>query len=532
MRRTLKGFAGCAALVLALAFAGRANAAVCGDLNGNGSRSTADVVLLFRAVLENPDPAPLCGGAGASDCGDINADGGVSTADVVILFSSVLGNETLFPLCTGVGQDIACGSTISGSIASNKRMLECEYTLDGIVFVEPNAVLTITAGATIKGKSSPSNDPVSALVFRRDSKVNAPGTAAKPIIFTCDLGAGSRFPGCWGGVVLNGRAPVNVPGGEGLAEGLNNVPFGGTDGNDSSGLIRFVRVEFAGRILSPNNELNLFTMNAVGRGTTIDHIAVNQGLDDGFEWFGGNVNTKFMAATAMADDGLDWQLGTTGSLQYGYAAHSGINIDTAGSQEFEGDNNENGFDFTPRSKPKFCNVTAVGTRNQAGGNVQNYGMFLRRGTAGLIMKTISVNANTAGMTLRDSATANNACTAGAGALTGELNCQDCIFWKSGPSGTQYADTNAISGGNCNSAQIFGLWTSQATAPTRTIDPGLPANIGEVWPPVSPVPTTAANSNALDCKTVDAFFDTTGYVGAFQPGAASWLSSPWFDTSVN
>src|SRR5690606_21636769 len=116
----------------------------------------------------------------------------------------------------------------------------------------------------------------------------------------------------------------------------------------SSGLIRFARVEFAGRILSPNNELNLFTMNAVGRGTTIDHIHVNQGLDDGHEWFGGNVNTKFMSATGMADDGFDWQLGTTGSMQYGFAAHHGDNMDTSGSHSIEADNNENGFDFAPR----------------------------------------------------------------------------------------------------------------------------------------------------------------------------------------
>ena len=531
MRRTLKGFAGSVALLLALAFAGRAHAAVCGDLNGNGSRSTADVVLLFRAVLENPDPSPLCGGSGAGDCGDINADGSISTADVVILFSSVLGNETLFPLCTGAGNTRACGSTISGSIAANETWDACTYTLDGIVFVEPNVVLTIKAGAKIQGKASPTSDPTSALVFRRDSKINAPGTAASPIVFTCDEPAGSRFAGCWGGVFLNGRAPVNVPGGEGLAEGLDNVPFGGTDANDSSGLIRYARIEFAGRILSPNNELNLLTHNAVGRGTTEDHIVVNQGLDDGFEWFGGTVNSKYMVALAMADDGFDWQLGTVGSLQYGFGAHSGTNIDTAGSQGFEGDNNENGFDFVPRSKPKFCNVTSVGTRNQSGGNVQNYGMLLRRGTAGLIMKSIVINSNTAGMRMNDSATSNNACTAGAGALTGELNCQDCVFWKSGPSGTLYADTNAT-GGNCSSAQLFNLWTAQATAPTRTIDPGLAANTGEVWPPVSPVPSTAANSSAIDCKSVDAFFDTTGYVGAFAPGAASWLSTPWYDASIN
>ena len=531
MRKSFKGIVAGVAMLMALALAGRANAAVCGDLNGNGSRATADVVLLFRAVLENPDPSPLCGGAGALDCGDINADGGISTADVVILFSSVLGNETLFPLCTGAGTTRACGSTISGTIAANETWDACTYTLDGIVFVEPGVVLTIRAGATIKGDSTPTSDPTSALVFRRDSKINAPGTQASPIVFTCDLAPGARFAGCWGGVVLNGRAPLNVPGGEGLAEGLDNTPFGGTDANDSSGLIRFARVEFAGRILSPNNELNLFTMNAVGRGTTIDHIAVNQGLDDGFEWFGGNVNSKFMAATAMADDGLDWQLGTTSATQYAFAAHYGDNMDTAGSHTMEGDNNENGFDFAPRSKPRFCNATLVGTRNQANGNKTNHNMLLRRGTAAQILKTIAINANTSGVRMNDSATSNNACTAGAGALTGELNCQDCIFWKSGASGTAYADANAT-GGNCSTAQLFSLWTTQASAPTRTIDPGLAANTGEVWPPVSPVPTTAANSSAIDCKSVDAFFDTTGYVGAFQPGAASWLTSPWYDASIN
>src|SRR5690606_36595492 len=140
------------AMLMALALAGRANAAVCGDLNGNGSRATADVVLLFRAVLENPDPSPLCGGAGALDCGDINADGGISTADVVILFSSVLGNETLFPPCTGAGTTRASGSSISGTIAANETWDACTYTLDSIVFVEPGTVLTIRAGATIEGK--------------------------------------------------------------------------------------------------------------------------------------------------------------------------------------------------------------------------------------------------------------------------------------------------------------------------------------------------------------------------------------------
>ncbi|MFM7736024.1 MAG: dockerin type I repeat-containing protein, partial [Alphaproteobacteria bacterium] len=215
--------------------AGPALGALCGDLNGNGSRNVADVVLLFRAVLENPDPTPLCGGLGALDCGDTNADSNISVNDVVILFSSVLGNETLYPLCTGPGNVISCPggtATVSGSITTNQVWpSSCTILVDGTVFVEPGVVLTIQPGTTIKGKKSPSNPPPSAIVFRRDSKINAVGTAAAPIVFTSDQSPGARAPGDWGGIVLNGRAPVNCPGGECLAEGLSGTPFGGAEPN-------------------------------------------------------------------------------------------------------------------------------------------------------------------------------------------------------------------------------------------------------------------------------------------------------------
>ena len=39
-----------------------------------------------------------------------------------------------------------------------------------------------------------------------------------------------------------------------------------------------------------------------------------------------------------------------------------------------------------------------------------------------------------------------------------------------------------------------------------------------------------NTLAMDCKTIDPFFDTTNYVGAFRPGdpAGNWLTSPWIN----
>ena len=117
---------------------------------------------------------------GALSCGDMNKDGTISVADVVILFNAVLGNETLFPLCTGPGNVIACNSTVSGNINNNEifpagscagganngkdcdpnnaaatcpggTCSPCTTFLDGIVFVEPNVVLTIKAGADDQG---------------------------------------------------------------------------------------------------------------------------------------------------------------------------------------------------------------------------------------------------------------------------------------------------------------------------------------------------------------------------------------------
>ena len=68
--------------------------------------------------------------------------------------------------------------------------------------------------------------------------------------------------------------------------------------------------------------------NGVGRGTQIDHIQGNMGGDDCLEWFGGTVNVKYFVSSACADDGFDWQLGTTGARQYGLQVQYGPNLQT------------------------------------------------------------------------------------------------------------------------------------------------------------------------------------------------------------
>jgi hypothetical protein len=397
--------------------------------------------------------------------------------------------------------------------------------------------LTIESGTTVKGKKSPVRPAPSTLIFRRDSKINAVGTSAQPIVMTSDQPAGSRAPGDWGGLVINGRGPVNCPGNECLAEGLDSVPFGGTETNDSSGIFRFLRVEFAGKIVSTDNELNVITMNGLGRGTTADHIMANQGLDDTIEWFGGNINMKFLVSGGSADDNFDWQLGTTGAFQYGFAWQYAPNLQNTGNMGWEADNNENGRDLLPRSKPRFCNFTLVGARGQAGQDAaqESYGWLARQGTAGQIGNSIVTNFKSAGIQLRDPETAAVACNAGP-TLTGQLLMKNSSFFGNGTGGTvQCLDHSSTTGANCSSCSLYNLWKTQASGPVFEADPQFvnlnPTNYTGATP--DPRPQNAAfTNNNFDCKTFDSTFDTTGYVGAFQPGQPIWMTAPWVSFAIN
>ncbi|MBI1227142.1 MAG: T9SS C-terminal target domain-containing protein, partial [Bacteroidetes bacterium] len=135
---------------------------------------------------------------------------------------------------------------------------------NGCLYVTNNATLTIEPGTIIKGDAA-------ALIVLRGSKIIADGTAEQPIVFTSAKPAGQRAPGDWGGLALLGKAPINVPGGEATMEGGCDLSvYGGTDPNDNSGVLRYVRIEFAGIPFQPNNELNSLTLGGVGSGTTIE----------------------------------------------------------------------------------------------------------------------------------------------------------------------------------------------------------------------------------------------------------------------
>jgi hypothetical protein len=524
-----------------------ARAATCGDLNNSGGvtpRTIADVVLLFRAVLEEPDPSPLCGGAGVLDCGNVIAnpsDGAtqIKINDVVALFNSVLGNETLFELCEGEGNEIACPggqAVITSDVTTNQVWpAGCDIEIDGLTFVASDAVLTIRAGATIQGRKVTS-DPPSALVFRPGTKINAVGTSGSPIIMTSDQAPGARLAGDWGGLTLLGRGPVNCEDDVCDAEGLEGVTFGGTETNDSSGILRFARIEFSGRLLTIDNELNVLTMNGLGRGTTIDHVQANIGLDDGLEWFGGNVNTSFMLSTGAADDQIDWQIGHTGAHQFLAGIQNGANLDTAGSHGYEADNNEDVHTATPISAPRFCNVTLVGARGQGGGNVDARGALLRRGTKGKLSHQVVVNWNTSALQMRDQATLNGACV-NTTTLTGETLVQNSVFFGNAALAANHSSCDAPGECNCTTTEFFGLQVGNVTDEScnpidasSTCDPTFGGGNGQCLP----TPARACvGGKPTNCSSIDPTFTNTSYAGAFAPGAgADWASGAWVSLASN
>ncbi len=256
-----------------------------------------------------------------------------------------------------------------GDITTNTTWTKNNVYLlgDGYIYVTGGATLTIEAGTTIRGTGK------ATIIICRGAKINAQGTLAEPIVFTSSKAAGLRAPGDWGGIVLTGRGIHNLPQGDtAAAEGGIAKPVtgsgeidgrhGGTNDNDSSGVMSYCRVEFAGIPLTTaaNSEINGITFYSVGRKTQIDHIMVSYSGDDSYEWFGGAVNCKYLVAYAGIDDDFDTDNGFKGMIQFGIGARIPSNADQSGSNGFESDNDANGSQNTPRTSAVFSNMTIVG----------------------------------------------------------------------------------------------------------------------------------------------------------------------------
>lgn len=246
--------------------------------------------------------------------------------------------------------------TLRGELTTELRLDSTKkYLLVGTFIVREGGILRIPAGTVIFGDRRTKGT----LIIDRGGKIFAQGTPDKPIIFTSRFGPGERDRGDWGGVIILGKARVNQANVN--IEGVNPLmPYGGTDDEDNSGIFRYVRIEYSGVALSPNNEINSLTLGGVGRGTQIDHVQVSYGGDDGFEWFGGTVDAKYLVSFATWDDDLDVDFGWSGRVQFALVIRDPFGADQSGSNAFECDNDASGSAATPFTSGVFSNVTVIG----------------------------------------------------------------------------------------------------------------------------------------------------------------------------
>lgn len=273
------------------------------------------------------------------------------------------------------------------------------YLLKGFVYVTDAATLTIEPGTIIKGDKATKGT----LVITRGARIEAVGTVDKPIVFTSNLAAGGRSSGDWGGVILLGKAPVNPTATPNIEGGLDPkgdpakyIQYGGTDANDNSGTLKYVRIEYAGIPFSPDNEINGLTMGGVGAGTTLDYIEVYRSGDDSYEWFGGTVTAKHLLSIGAQDDDFDTDFGFSGKVQFGLAQRAQVIADFSGSNGFESDNDAVGSNNTPQTSVIFSNMTIVGpllsptTTSGINANFQHAAQ-IRRNSALSLFNSVLVN---------------------------------------------------------------------------------------------------------------------------------------------
>ncbi|MDR1459523.1 MAG: hypothetical protein LBI60_04850 [Bacteroidales bacterium] len=288
----------------------------------------------------------------------------------------------------GVTLDLGDGSKENYEIKSDMTLkYPNTYHLRGFVYVPAGVTLTIEPGVIIKGEKATQGT----LIVERGGKIMAQGTKDRPIVFTSEQAAGNRKPGDWGGIIILGKAPHNL--GEQTIEGGVRSKHGGTDPNDNSGILSYVRVEFAGIEYSIDNEINGITFGSVGAGTKIDHLQVSYSGDDSFEWFGGTADAKYLVAYCGWDDDFDTDNGFCGRIQYAFALRNPKIGDKSASNGFESDNNANASATEPYTSAVFANVSLFGPvanvssyNNEAGMNGSTVdarfqaGLHLRRNT--------------------------------------------------------------------------------------------------------------------------------------------------------
>ncbi len=462
----------------------------------------------------------------------------VALAGTALLFSSCDSKDTEV-VKAPASKEVIIKADITGT---RNLVKDSTYVLQGQINV--SGTINIAAGTVIKGDKVTKG----CLIIVPGGKINAVGTASSPIVFTSALAPGLRSAGDWGGLVIVGKAPVNQT--TAVVEGLSREVAYGTsvlasdkrDAADNSGTLKYVRIEFAGISLQPDKEINGLTLCAVGSGTTIDHIQVSYCGDDSFEWFGGNVNAKYLIAYLGLDDEFDTDYGYTGTVQFALGVRNPRVADVSTSNGFESDNDGNGTTALPKTAPVFSNITLIGPYKTTGDkNVStNFGagMHIRRNSSLSAFNSVFAGWSTAGLLLDASSTMANATTGtlaiqncalvgtkgtavkGDGAANGVTDAAALAFFNTAGFGNKIIKTNATPVIAANANDSASIANSFYDA-TKT---GIAANPTSFLPGATS-PLLGAGAFAHAKLKDNAFIDKTAtYMGAF--GTTDWTKETW------
>lgn len=415
----------------------------------------------------------------------------------------------------GPGEECPAEVVVDSDVEASTTWSCPVYVLTGKVFVTNDSTLTIAAGTTILGDTSGSEE--AALLVTRGSRLNAVGTADAPIVFTSGNPEGARLTGDWAGVALMGAARINSgscvddgdPGSadaceapgflEGHVEGIDVADprgtFGGGDDAGSCGDLQYVRIEFAGAELSPDNELNGLTVAGCGSGTRISHVQVHRGKDDGIELFGGTAGMDHVVISGASDDSLDCDLGWRGQVQFAVL----LQLPGTGDNGIECDNLGGDEDAEPRTNPSLWNFTMVGTPDTRG-------MVLREGMRGTLRNFIVYGFGSEPVDLRAETTDLTA------EWPSELSIENSIFFMNGDYATEEGEDDDDLGYD-EQAAIEHADRNNVTDQDPMFGSANPDS-----------PNLVPANTALNGQATPTFGDTgADYAGAFVPGGADWTA---------
>jgi hypothetical protein len=460
------------------------------------SHSLAFVALLATGTLyvacdDDPGsdaPTTATTGTGAATSSSTTASGGSGG-------SGATGGGGAMPNCLTDPKEV---ETVTGDITADTTFTaDKDWMLQGVVRVQAGATLTIEQCTKVIGEKA----SLGTLIIEKGGQIDAVGTADEPIVFTSELPPGDRAAGDWGGLVILGDAPINEPGGMASIEGFTtSETYGGNTPDDSSGTLSYVRIEFSGVEIAPDNEINGLTLGGVGSGTQIDHIEVRYTLDDCFEFFGGTVNADHLVCFRNQDDGFDMDQGYVGNLQFLFLQQDPDHA--AEDNGLECDNDVMNPGVTPVTDPTIWNVTLCGHNGDVPS--QQYGFLFRRGFHADIGNLIVMGFE-AGVDFRN-------------VPPTDVNGESIVFFGNAPENVAYVEDGSNMDTQVDDDGAFDdrAWFA-GVAGSSEEDPGIPDCFGD-----SPNPVPGAT---IAGGTPPNGFDTSAtYVGAF--GAENWATGNW------